>query len=99
VCNELLRHFWGCLPLRGSAAREKRASKLKDTLDAKYTQLERMQVIKHVLAGICLFLAARNYHNSFWGKRCWHGSCQRSKLAGKGSPPAWRAYRNNPTCS
>jgi hypothetical protein len=44
VCNELLRHFWGCLPLRASAAREKRATKLKDTLDAKYTQLERMQV-------------------------------------------------------
>ena len=43
VNNELLRHFWNCLPVRASAAREKKATKLKDSLDAKYTQLERMQ--------------------------------------------------------
>lgn len=43
VCNELLRHFWSSLPVNASASREKRVTKLKETLDAKFTQLERMQ--------------------------------------------------------
>lgn len=43
VSNELLRHFWSCLPVKASAAREKRAARLKETLDARFTQLERMQ--------------------------------------------------------
>lgn len=43
VCNELLRQFWRCFPLRASSSRERQATKLRDFIDKKAKQLEHMQ--------------------------------------------------------
>lgn len=40
VCNELLRQFWACIPMQGSASKQRSAEKLKDILNRKYDELE-----------------------------------------------------------
>lgn len=40
ICNETLRQFWNCIPLRGSASRELKAKKLEEILNKQYSELE-----------------------------------------------------------
>ena len=59
TCNELLRHFWACLPLTTQPRRDK-AARLDRALQAQYDR--------------CVQQAADSGAGNVCEQQCWHGS-------------------------